>query len=182
MPPPPGDKPASYDTREPRPTRPVSRNRPIGVINLPASMRAGYDSREIGSKTAPLGVINLPQSIRSRSAIRAMHDPEPPLSVIQLPATTHASYYAHASYDTRQLRFKPRRLREGPRFKRRRRHFLSEIEDRVSRLALSCALRRRLGSVGRASGTSCSRRAQKAPGSNPGGATFRPKSRIAYGE
>ena len=72
----------------------MSRNRPIGVINLPASMRASYNSREIGSKTTPLGVINLPQSIRSRSAIHAMRDPEPPLREIQLLVTTHASYDA----------------------------------------------------------------------------------------
>ena len=42
-PPPRGDKPASYDTRDLRPTRNMIRNRLVGAINLPATIRAVYD-------------------------------------------------------------------------------------------------------------------------------------------
>ena len=69
---------------------------------------------------------------------------------------------------------------EGPRFEPRRRHSSADLEDHLSGLVLSSALRRRLSPVGRASETSCSRRPKKAPGSNRGGATIRLNLRIAY--
>ena len=66
-PPPRGDKPASYNTRKLRSTRPIIRNRLLGVLNLPAMIHAIYDP-----KPPPRG--DKPASYDTRKKIRHFFD------------------------------------------------------------------------------------------------------------
>ena len=51
----PGDKPASFDTRQLRYTRDLIGNHLLGAINLPAVKRASYVPRELRSDAASSG-------------------------------------------------------------------------------------------------------------------------------
>ena len=96
-PPPRGDKAPSYDTREPRSTRYMIRNRHLAAIKLPATIHASCNPRALWSKTASPGRLTR-QLFYTRATPRATYYLKPPPR-----GDKHAIYFSRGLHSARPM-------------------------------------------------------------------------------